>query len=169
MEARAKLFGHAIHQMLIPFPLGLLATGVVFDAIYLITGNPTMSVVAFYMIAAGIVGGLIAAPFGLVDWLAIPSRTRAKSVGAVHGIGNLILVGLFAGSWYLRYSEPSASHIPSTVALALSFGGAILSLLTGWLGGELVDRHAVGVDEGANLNSPSSLSGKPASQHVTNI
>ena len=33
MESRAKLFGHSIHQMLIVFPLGLLATGVVFLAV----------------------------------------------------------------------------------------------------------------------------------------
>ncbi len=26
MESRAKLFGHPVHQMLIVFPLGLLAT-----------------------------------------------------------------------------------------------------------------------------------------------
>jgi uncharacterized membrane protein len=31
MESRAKLAGHAIHPMLIVFPLGLLTTAVVFD------------------------------------------------------------------------------------------------------------------------------------------
>jgi len=41
MESRAKLFGHAIHPILIVFPLGLLATGVIFDAIYLLQGNPS--------------------------------------------------------------------------------------------------------------------------------
>jgi hypothetical protein len=39
----------------------------------------------------------------------------------------------------------------------------VLALFTGWLGGELVDRLGVGVDEGANLNAPSSLSGQKAS------
>jgi hypothetical protein len=42
MESRAKILGHPIHQMLIPFPLGLLGTAVIFDIIYLIWGNPTM-------------------------------------------------------------------------------------------------------------------------------
>ena len=32
-----------------------------------------------------------------------------------------------------------------------------LALVTGWLGGERVDRLAVGVDEGAHLDAPSSL------------
>jgi len=34
MEARAKLFGHPIHQTLIAFPLGVLGSSVVFDVAY---------------------------------------------------------------------------------------------------------------------------------------
>lgn len=158
MESRAKILGHPIHQMLIPFPLGLLGTAVVFDIVYLIWGNPTMVTVSFWMITAGIIGALAAAPFGFFDFLAIPSGTRAKTVGRVHGIGNVIMLLLFAGSWYLRYSSQDlVPHLPSMLALALSFSGFALSAATGWLGGELVGRLSVGVDDGANLNAPNSL------------
>src|SRR5688572_10831953 len=98
MESRAKIAGHPIHQMLIPFPLGLLATGVVFDVIYLIWGNLVLETVSFYMITAGIIGGFLAAPFGWIDWFAIPQGTRAKSVGLMHGVGNVIVLLLFIGS-----------------------------------------------------------------------
>ena len=80
MKAGAKLFGHPIHQMLIVFPLGLLATSVVFDIIHLATGSPMWGEVSFWMIAAGVIGGLLAAVFGLIDWLAIPVATVAGSV-----------------------------------------------------------------------------------------
>jgi uncharacterized membrane protein len=159
MESKAKLFGHPIHQMLIVFPLGLLATGVIFDIIYLLSENPTMATVAYWMIVAGIVGGFTAAPFGFIDWLAIPRGTRAKSVGRWHGLGNVIVLLLFIGSWSLRRDLPEQ---PEIVALVLSFAGAALSTVTGWLGGELVDRLSVGVDDGAHVNAPSSLSGRPA-------
>lgn len=106
MESKVKLLGHPIHPMLIVFPLGLLATAVVFDVIYMITRNAAFATVAFWNIAAGIIGGLGAALFGLVDWLAIPAGTRAKSVGAWHGIGNVVVVGFFAISWLLRLGEP---------------------------------------------------------------
>jgi uncharacterized membrane protein len=164
MESKAKALGHPIHQMLIPFPFGLLATAVIFDVVYLVWGNPAMATVAYWMIVAGIVGGLAAAPFGLIDYLAIPRGTRARSVGLVHGLGNVVVLLLFAASWWLRYGTPdaAASHSPSTLALALSFAGFALAGLTGWLGGELVDRHGVGVDDGAHLDSPHSLSGRPA-------
>ena len=163
MESKAKALGHPIHQRLIPFPFGLLATAVIFDIVYLVWGNPAMATVSYWMIIAGIVGGLAAAPFGLIDYLAIPQGTRARSVGLVHGLGNVVVLLLFAGSWWLRYGA-GASHTPSTLALVLSFAGFALAGLTGWLGGELVDRHGVGVDDGANLNSPHSLSGRPAGE-----
>ena len=95
MEARAKIFGHAIHPILIVYPLGLLSAAVIFDIIYLATGNPTWTTVSFWMIAAGIVGGLLAAVFGLIDYLGIPSGTRAASIGLLHGLTNLCVVILF--------------------------------------------------------------------------
>ena len=157
MESRAKLFGHPIHQMLIVFPLGLLAMALVFDAAHLITGNGYWSEIAFWMIGAGVVTGLLAAPFGFVDWLAIPSGTRAKRVGALHGGGNVVVVLLYAVSWLARMNAPAT---PSTLALVLAYAGGGLALFTGWLGGELVDRLAVGVDEGAHLDAPSSMSSR---------
>ena len=49
MESRAKLFGHPIHPMLIPFPLGLLATSLVFDIIHFLTGNEPWAEDAAFM------------------------------------------------------------------------------------------------------------------------
>lgn len=159
MESRAKLLGHPIHQMLIVFPLGLLAMALVFDIIHLATGVGYWSEVAYWMIAAGIVGGLLAAPFGLIDWLAIPAGTRAKRIGAWHGAGNLIVVLLYAASWWFRRSAPAE---PVMLAYLLSFCGGVIALVTGWLGGELVDRLAVGVDPGAHADAPSSLRSRRA-------
>ena len=60
MESKVKVAGHAIHPMLIVFPLGLLATSLIFDIIHWITGNGFFSVVAFWMggIDAGIGNGI---------------------------------------------------------------------------------------------------------------
>ncbi len=166
MESKAKALGHPIHQMLVAFPFGLLATSVIFDVVHLIWGNSIMAIVSFWMIVAGIVGGLIAAPFGLIDWLAIPKGTRAKSIGAIHGGGNVLVLLLFLGSCWLRYgnSDSAIPYLASTAALILSFLGFAIAGVTGWLGGELVDRLGVGVDDGAHLDAPSSLSG-PATRH----
>ena len=154
MESRAKLLGHPIHQMLIVFPLGLLATALLFDVIQIVTGNGYWSEIAFWLIAAGVVSGVLSAPFGLIDWLAIPSGTRAKRIGAIHGAGNVVVLTLYGLSWLMRIGNAASPEVP---ALAMAFLGGGLAMVTGWLGGELVDRLAVGVDEDAHLNAPSSL------------
>jgi uncharacterized membrane protein len=118
------------------------------------------------MIVAGIIGGVMAAPFGLIDWLAIPAGTRAKRIGGLHGAGNVVVLLLFTLSWYMR---GRADMTPGTVAYICSFLGVDLALLTGWLGGELVDRLGVGVDPGANVNAPNSLSGRPAHEPVSAV
>ncbi len=161
MESRVKLFGHPIHPMLIVFPLGLLVMSVIFDILHYLTRNTLFSTAAFYDIAAGVIGGLIAAIFGFIDWLEIPGGTRAKTIGATHGIGNVILVVLFIISWFIR--RGSVGYQPTTLAFALSVIGILLGTVTAWLGGELVYRLRMGVDDAANLDAPSSLSGQPAS------
>ena len=161
MESKAKLLGHPIHPMLIVFPLGLFIIALIFDILYLITDNQDFAVVAFWNITAGIVGGLIAAIPGLIDWLSIPAGTRAKMIGMWHGIGNVVVVALFAVAWLLRYGNDGRE--PTTLTFILVLVAVALGGVTGWLGGELVDRLGVGVDRGANLNAPSALSDEPAS------
>jgi uncharacterized membrane protein len=154
MEARAKLMGHPVHQMLIVFPLGLLGMSVVFDLIFLASETQIFSAVAYWMMVAGIVSGLLAAPFGFIDWLGIPAGTRAKRVGAMHGLGNVIVLLLFLGSLLLRGDDRA---IPPAAAYVCSFLAVGLALVTAWLGGELVDRLGIGVHENANPDAPSSL------------
>ena len=154
MESKAKIFGHAIHPIMIVFPLGLLATAVIFDILYLATANRTWSTVSFWMITAGIIGGLLAAVFGLIDYLYIPAGTRAKRIGLYHALVNVTAIVLFALSLMLRWSVPDT---PATPALLLSFAGVLVALVGGWLGGELVERLGVSVSPGANLNAPNSL------------
>jgi uncharacterized membrane protein len=164
MESKVKFAGHPVHPMLIVFPLGLLSTAVVFDIIYLVSGNSEWTVAAYYMIGAGIIGGLAAAVFGWLDWIAIPKGTRARRIGLYHGVGNVIVVALFILSWVLRKGAP---EVPPTGAIVAALSGVVLALVTSWLGGELVDRLGVGVDEGAHLDSPSSLSELPAGAGLT--
>ena len=147
--------------MLIVFPLGLLATSVVFDIVRLATGNPYWAEISYWMLLSGLIGGGLAAVFGFIDFTAIPKNTRARRVGAIHGIGNVVVMVLFLLSWLMRNN-----NITYLAPIGLSIAGTGLALVTAWLGGELVDRLAVGVDEGAHANSPSSLSDRPAGEHA---
>ena len=158
MESRVKIAGHPAHPMLIVYPLGLLSTAVVFDVIHMVTGVVRWTEVAFYLVGAGVVGGLAAAVPGWVDWVAIPRGTRARRVGLLHGVGNVIVLALFAVSWLLRRPDPA---LPPTAAIVAGVLGVVLVAATAWLGGELVERLGVGVDDDANLDAPSSLTEPP--------
>ena len=161
---QAKFLGHYIHPMLIVFPLGLLATAVAFDIVGLVQADNSWFGISYWMIAAGIIGGLVAAVFGLIDWIGIPSATRAKTVGLLHGGVNVLVVLLFIGSWFMRGAP---TNPPSSGALTLSFIAVVLALVGGWLGGELVERLGIGVHAGAHPNAPNSLSGRPAREEDT--
>ncbi len=108
MESRTKVAGHPIHPMLVTFPIGLLLTAIAFDIVYLISDKPHWARMSWYLIAAGVIGGLAAAIPGWIDWLAIPRGTRAKRVGLIHGIGNVVVLGVFILSWFLRRGSVSA-------------------------------------------------------------
>ncbi len=162
MESKTKFLGHPVHQIVVAFPMGLLCTASLFDAVYVVKGEVMWSTVAFFMIGAGVVGGVIAAIFGLIDYLAIPVRTRAKRIARLHGLTSVTVVILFTASWWLR-AAPLLR--PPPIALLCSFGGAALLGLAGWLGGELLNRLGVGIDDGAHLDARNSLSG-PAPRSV---
>jgi uncharacterized membrane protein len=156
----AKFLGHHIHPMLIVFPLGLLGMAVVFDIIYLVRADAGFAAIAYWNIAGGVIGGLLAAVFGFWDWLGIAAGTRAKAIGLWHGLTNVVVVVLFSWSWTIRRADPM--YIPDGLALTLSFLALGLALVAGWLGGELVERLGIGVDPGAGPNAPSSLRVKRA-------
>jgi uncharacterized membrane protein len=145
--------------MLVVFPLGLLATAVVFDILYLITDRAGYQIAAAYTIAAGVIGGLVAALFGVADLSGVPSRSRAKRVGVAHGSLNVLTLALFAASWLQRVG--SGNWKPTTGALICSFAGIVVAAVAAWLGGELVERYGVSVREDASVDAPGAVSRRP--------
>jgi uncharacterized membrane protein len=127
--------------------------------VHRVTGDDTWGLGATATIGAGIIGGILAAPFGAIDRAAIPDGIGAKRIGSLHGLGNVVVLVLFGVSWWLRRKQLQAME---TLPFVLSLVGVALAAGTGRLGGELVDRLGVGVDPGASLDAPSSLSDQPA-------
>ena len=139
METRASIKGHPIHVILIPLPLGLWAFALVADVAFLLTSASHWTVVAYYCIAGGLVGALLAAVFGLVDLLGIKDPVPRR-VGFLHMALNLAAVAVFGLNFYLRWSSTSG-----TGPWWLTLAGVALVAVSGWLGGELVHRYGVSV------------------------
>jgi uncharacterized membrane protein len=136
--------------MMVAFPIGAFGMAVSSDALRAGTRNRRYEYTAARAIDFGLVSAALAAPFGLVDWLAIPAGTRAKRVGLWHALGNVALLGLFGGSRWLR---ARGDHRAAWLAGA----GMLLGGVTAWLGGELINRHGVGVADSMGLQASSSL------------
>jgi uncharacterized membrane protein len=148
MRTRASIAEHPIHPMLVVFPIGLFLTALVFDILAAATGNPVWETLAFYDIAAGVIGALAAALPGFVDYLGL--RGEPRRLGTWHMVLNLGVVALFAVNWYLR-TDAGRQWLGagSRVPLALTIIGAVILGVSGWLGGHLVYVHRVGVSDNA--------------------
>lgn len=152
MESRAKFLGHSVHQMLVPFPLGAFGFSVAMDVCHSVTGKPQHASTARRALDFGLASAVVAAPFGVIDYLGVQTGTRAKRIGAQHAAANLLMLGFFATSRLLRSKDES-----SVVARWLSGSAFLVSGVAAWLGGELVNRHAIGVSDDAHQDAPSSL------------
>jgi uncharacterized membrane protein len=161
MKSRVVVAGHAVHPMLIVFPLGLLATSVVWDVCALATGEPRWAMISFWTILAGVVGALLAAVPGFIDWLAIPRGTRARTLGTYHMIINLCVVALFAISLVGRWLTPGGYELARAGWMSLGWIAVALAIVSSWLGGELVETLGISVHDGANPDAPSSLTDRP--------
>lgn len=160
MRSRVRAAGHAVHPILIVFPLGLLTTAVGFDVLHLVTDRTSFAFTAAHLIAAGVLMGVITAATGWLDWfLVTPRGTRARRIGLLHGLVNAVVLVLFAVSWALRLAE--TDWMPGWPALVAAWLGVLAGGLGGWLGGELVERLGISVDEGAHPDAPSSLAASP--------
>jgi uncharacterized membrane protein len=143
----ARVAKHPIHPMLVVLPIGLWVTALVFDIIYAATGRPSMRTAAFWNVGAGVIGALLAAIPGFVDWLSLTGR--AARLGTYHMLLNLGAVALFAVNWFVRTRVDADSPWP----LVLSIVGVIGVAVSGWLGGELVYVHRVGVEEDVDVRA----------------
>src|SRR6185437_12803441 len=135
VRSTAAIRGHPIHPMLVPFPIAFLVGALATDLVFWGTGD------AFWSRASW---GLLAAAFGLTDFLTIP-RARQGSTGWVHFLGNLLAVVLALVNVLLRLGDAAAAIVPG--GLILSFVTVGILLVTGWMGGELAYRFKVGVIE----------------------
>lgn len=158
MDGRLKVAGHAVHPMLIPLPLGISSAH---RSSTSCTSSRRPAVRDRVILQAG-----LAAIGGVAASRPEPSTSRtfrrhpARSVWARLCDRQRCRQGLSALSAFLRY-RPDDDE-PSALAPTLTFAAAALSLVTGWPGGEFIERLGVGVDSDAHHDASISLTRRAA-------
>lgn len=151
MKSRAAIAGHPLHPIFVTIPVGLWSFAPICDLIYHMRwGDATWKATAFYCIGGGILGAIPAIITGYIDY-GIVQGAKAAAVAKFHLILNAIVTTVFLVSLGLRLQEFKTSF--SLVPVFLSFGGALLLGISGYLGGELVSRFGVSVHRDIQVKS----------------
>lgn len=142
-KSTARIAGHPLHPMIIPFPIVFFVSTLATDIAFLSNGDRTWAQASIWLLGAGLVMAALAAVLGLIDF---SGDRQIRAIGAAwqHMIGNVIAVLLEAVNLYLRWSQ-GAEEAVSPVGVVLSGVVVLLLLFNGWKGWELVYRHRVGI------------------------
>jgi len=141
MTTRVTIAGHPIHPMLVTLPIGLWVFSLVCDFVSLGSNDPGWETTAYLTLGGGVVGALMAAVPGLLDYLGLHDP-RERKVATMHLILNLAVVALQGFNFWLR-SQPELSG--SSVPMWISIIAVAVLAVSGWLGGQLV--HVLGVTQ----------------------
>src|SRR5213080_3920513 len=112
MSAPASFKGHPFHPILVPLPIGLWIFSIVSDFIFKLGwGSPVWNDVAFYTLAGGIIGALIAAVPGFIDLTGL-TNPKTKSIAIWHMMINLLAVALYCVNFWLRTQRAPVTIFP---------------------------------------------------------
>lgn len=141
IKSRAAIAGHPLHPVMIHFPVALLLALVASDLGYLYTQDPFWTRASLWLAGIGALGGWTASLAGVIDLLSV-RRIRRLVTAWSHALVAVLLLSLASLNWMWRLLGEAL--LPW--GLVLSLATAVLIALAGFLGGQLVYDHAVGVE-----------------------
>ncbi len=149
MKSSVEVAKHPLHPMLIPIPIGAFLLTLIGDLAYAGTNNTFWYSFSTWTMTIGIIGGLLAAIPGLMDYLKVVPQGQAKRQATTHMVLNVSIVALFLINLLVRLYSTASTGANWWLSLTLTVIGSLALLYSGWLGGELVFKHRVGVVERA--------------------
>jgi uncharacterized membrane protein len=129
--------GHPLHPVVVALPIGGWVVGAWYDVRSARTKDPRDEHAADGATRIGVVGALAAATTGIVQ--IIDARDQARRETSIHAALNNVALLLYVVSLVMR----KRGRRPLGRRLAAA-GLGIVSL-SGWLGGDIVFRHGVGM------------------------
>lgn len=138
---QVTLMGHPLHPQLIVMPAALLPFSLILDALHAGTRDQSYADAAYYTMMGGFLGGIGAGLAGAADYGTIPSNSKAKHIGRLHGMMNVGLLALTGLNLLMRRRRRSARTLPMMLSLITTAGLTV----SAWYGGHLVYHHGMRV------------------------
>jgi uncharacterized membrane protein len=143
---QGKWLGHPVHPAVVHMPLALWIGAALLDALYLLgVQNDALVHLALYAVLLGLAGALIAVPTGLADWMPIKRGKPARRLGIYHMALNGVAAVMFTANFILRADALDEPEPVNPVIATLSIVGALILLVSGYLGSLLAFDHGVSV------------------------
>jgi uncharacterized membrane protein len=144
-RSTARIGGHPIHPMLIPFPIVCFIGAFVTDIVYSRNLNPGWATASHWLLTVGLVMAALAALAGLTDFFGDKSIQGSDAIK--HMLANVTAVVLELVNLLLRLGNPD--FIRST-GVYISGVVVLILIYSGWKGGDLVFRHGIGVRDSSS-------------------
>lgn len=141
-RSTARIAGHPIHPMLVPFPIVCFTGALITDIVYWRTADMFWGDMSDWLLTIGLIISFFVVIAGLTDFLG-ERRIRALPQAWIHGIGNAVALILAICNGFIHTRDAYTSVVPT--GLILSALTVLILLVTGWLGWDMVYRHRVGV------------------------
>jgi len=146
MFSKVKILGHPIHPMLVPFPIVFYSATLVGFIVFAVNGDPFWYRAAVTANIGGVVMAVIASVPGMLDFINIP-RGKAKYTGWKHMACNVAALIMFIINAVIYGMKWGGEGETSTgVPILLSSMGMLFTILAGFFGWEMVQKHHVGID-----------------------
>lgn len=142
VSSRAAIGEHPLHPVLVDFPIAFLTAALLTDLLYWRTGTAQWADFSFWLILGGWLGGLFAVATGLIDFLSI-ERARTLSAGWLHFLATDLAIFISTFNLVARLPDHQGAVLPA--GLVHSGVVAVLLVIAGGLGGQLVFHHWIGV------------------------
>jgi len=143
MQGKATIAGHPLHPVLVTIPIGCFVAAVTSDIISIWAGPVFWAQMSTWLLLFGVVGSLVAAFFGFIDYLSAPMTAVAKNLAGWHMALNVAAILVLGWACAIRFQDHT-----SVAGYALTGLGIVVLGFSGYLGGEVAHRHLVGSDEG---------------------
>jgi uncharacterized membrane protein len=138
---------HPLHPLTVHFPIALLFTSVFFDLLGILTGKKHFSQTGWWLLIVGLVGGAVAAGFGMWTEEQVEATGVPEAAVDRHEAFALTTLAVFAALAVVRWRTRTRwSSRDRVTYLIVAMVGLLLLGITGFYGGELVYRYGAGVE-----------------------